>query len=148
MKSARAIAMDYLARREHARFELERKLGLKGFSSDEIADAIDELIADNLQSNERFTEQYITSHVHKGAGPMKITQGLLQCGIDECLIQRTMAAMEIDWHTRIHCVWQKKFTQPPATLSDKASQQRFLMQRGFELDQIQWLWRTLNEGAH
>lgn len=140
-KSARAVAMDYLARREHARAELERKLAQKDFSSDEILTALDGLAKDNLQSDERYVEHYVRAQVARGQGPLKISQILKQAGVSDSLIQSGLYGSEIDWSAVARIVWERKFGSPPADLADKAKQQRFMMQRGFTHDHIQSVYR-------
>lgn len=141
MRSARAVAMDYLARREHARAELERKLSQKDFSTDEIQTALDGLARDNLQSDVRFVEHYIRAQVNRGQGPLKLTQQLKQRGVSEQLISDGLYSAEIDWSLLAQDVWERKFGQAPESLAEKARQQRFLMQRGFSFDQIKLVFQ-------
>jgi regulatory protein len=70
--SVRNKAMDLLARREHSEHELRQKLKLREFDSDEITAAIDSLQRDNLLSDERFTESYVSQRFNAGFGPLKI----------------------------------------------------------------------------
>lgn len=140
MKSARAVAMDYLARREHSRAELKNKLSKKDFSEVEIEAALDGLQQENLQNDARFTEFYIYSHANQGNGPLKIKQGLLRSGVSDEVIEQLMQDAEVDWHACIKRVWVKKFAEYPSTMKEKARQQRFLQQRGFGFDLIQALF--------
>ena len=57
----RKKAMDLLARREHSRLELERKLTSRDYEAEEINATIEQLVADNLQSDSRFSEAYVQS---------------------------------------------------------------------------------------
>jgi regulatory protein len=141
MKSARAVAMDYLARREHARAELKSKLLQKSFEETEVEQALDQLQQENLQNDARFTEFYIYSHANQGRGPLKIRQGLQRSGVDELLIEQMMQDAEVDWQACVRRVWRKKFTNMPDSLKEKARQQRFLQQRGFGFDLIQAVFK-------
>ena len=60
---ARKKAMDYLARREHSRDELRRKMEKFGFDSDVSLDAIEQLRKDGLQSDHRFAEAFFQSRI-------------------------------------------------------------------------------------
>jgi len=55
-RSINEVAIGLLSRREHSILELKRKLGQKSFTEDEIEQAIQRLLDNNLLSEERFTE--------------------------------------------------------------------------------------------
>ena len=132
MKTPRVAAMDYLARREHTRVELQRKLRLKGYEQDEIDMALDKLIDQGLLSDRRFAEAFAGYRARSGRGPLKIEQELRQHGVDEPLIADVMQSLDVDWQVLARQVWHKKFGVLPQDLKEKAHQQRFMQQRGFE----------------
>ena len=134
MKTPRAAAMDYLARREHTRVELVRKLQQKGFELEEIDSALNKLIEQGLQSDRRFAEAFAEQRARNGHGPCKIEMELKQHGVSELLIHEVMQALAIDWQQTAKQVWLKKFGSPPQDLKEKARQQRFMQQRGFGWD--------------
>lgn len=138
-RTARMVAMDYLARREHTRIELGRKLKLKGFEAAEIDETLDRLQSQQLLSDERFAESFAEGRVKRGAGPLKIRIELAQHGVDESLIDEIMDELDVDWSEQARSVWQKKFAQPPANLAEKAKQQRFMQQRGFSSEHCSFL---------
>jgi regulatory protein len=59
-------AVELLARREHSRLELERKLATRGFPEAVIAPALDALEHSGLLVAARFTESFIRSRIAKG----------------------------------------------------------------------------------
>ncbi|MEX0617508.1 MAG: regulatory protein RecX [Pseudohongiellaceae bacterium] len=87
-QAARCAGMDFLARREHSRHELFLKLGRKfpAFEPDAINETLDQLIADKLLSNERFTTSYINSRKNKCYGYLYIRQALRDRRVPETLI--------------------------------------------------------------
>ena len=82
---ARHKAMDLLARREHTRKELTTKLATKGFQDDVIEQTINRLTEEGLQSDERFTEAFVTMRTKKGQGPLRILKELQERGVKSSL---------------------------------------------------------------
>lgn len=82
----RLRAMGLLARREHSHLELHRKLADR---FPEHVDLLDQVLVglqqDNLQSDERFAEAFVSSRVRKGQGPHRISMELQQRGLDQPL---------------------------------------------------------------
>ena len=134
---ARKKAMDLLARREHGRAELERKLTAAGFDADVAADALQQLADDGLQSDRRFVESFVQSRISQGKGPLRIHADLGQRGVAEGLVDAVLEEAGEDWFALASAARQKKFGRSrPADFRDKARQMRFLQYRGFEPDQI------------
>ena len=135
---ARKKAMDLLARREHSRAELERKLTAAGFDADVVADALQQLVDDGLQSDRRFVESFVQSRISQGKGPLRIHADLGQRGVAAGLVDAVLAEADEDWFALARNARQKKFGRSrPADFRDKARQMRFLQYRGFEPDQVQ-----------
>jgi regulatory protein len=135
---ARKKAMDYLARREHARGELLNKLARFGFEPDVAADAIEGLVEDGLQSDQRFAEAFVRSRISQGKGPGRIRADLKERGIAAALVDEALIESGQDWYELAREVRRKKFGAVcPADFKEKARQMRFLQSRGFQTDQIQ-----------
>jgi regulatory protein len=135
---ARKKAMDYLARREHSRDELCRKMGKVGFDPKVALDAIEQLQKDGLQSDLRFVEAFVQSRISQGKGPTRIQADLSQRGIGDSMMHETLGEVKQDWFALAREVRQKKFgCDVPNDFQEKARQMRFLQYRGFEPDQIQ-----------
>ncbi len=134
INDVRLQAMNLLARREHLRQELALKLG-KRFGSEaanDIAAVLDDLEAEGLQSDPRFTEAYIRQRISKGYGPDRIRQELRQKGVDSELLELALEDVDTDWVERAAEVRLKKFGKtPPPDFKEKARQMRFLNYRGF-----------------
>jgi regulatory protein len=135
---ARKKAMDYLARREHGRAELRNKLTKFGFDADISDAAIEGLINDGLQSDQRFAEAFIQSRINQGKGPTRIRADLSQRGISDNVIEDGLYEAAQDWRALARDTRVKKFgAQLPVDFKEKARQMRFLQYRGFEPDHIQ-----------
>ena len=130
--------MDLLARREHARGELERKLVAAGFDADVSADVLQRLADEGLQSDRRFVESFVQSRINQGKGPLRIHADLGQRGVPAALVGDVLDHIDEDWRALAREVRVKKFGRTqPADFKDKARQMRFLQYRGFEPDQIE-----------
>ncbi len=139
--SARNVAMDYLARRDHSKFELEQKLKLKGFDGDLIEEALNKLIDEKLLSDARFAQSYIHYRVSKGVGPVKIRHELKQKGINVDVIHQAEEQEAIDWYEMLITVAERKYgTNPVKDFKDKQKRSRFLQQRGFVMHDIMRLF--------
>ena len=135
---ARKKAMDYLARREHGRVELRNKLTKFGFDTDISDEAIEQLIDDGLQSDQRFAEAFIQSRINQGKGPTRIRVDLSQRGVSENVIDDGLNEAEQNWCALASEVRAKKFgAELSVDFKEKARQMRFLQYRGFEPGQIQ-----------
>ncbi len=131
-----------LARREHSRTELRRKLKPKGFDSACIEEVLQELAHEGLQSDHRYTESFLSSRINKGYGPVRIAMELRERGIDEELINKSIDNLDIDWMDTLHSVRQKKFGERlPGNYNAQAKESRFLQYRGFTVDQIKKLYK-------
>ena len=135
---ARKKAMDYLARREHSREELCRKMREAGFDANVAIDVIEDLRKEGLQSDRRFVDAFVQSRINQGKGPTVIRADLSQRGVREPVIHEVLLEVEQDWNELARQVRVKKFgEQTPKEFQEKTRQMRFLQYRGFEPDQIQ-----------
>ena len=131
----RERALGLLARREHSRFELARKLERAGFEEADIGALLDEFEQKNWLSDRRFAESWVADHRAK-AGSVKLAFELRQRGVAEDVIAAVLGEQRESELERAHEVWRKKFGVPPADAADKARQMRFLQSRGFVPDVI------------
>ena len=90
-------ALDLLARREHSRRELERKLGARGFADELIAPTLDGLEESGELASARFTASFIRARAGKGQGPARIRAELAERGIDREQAAEHFRAAAIDW---------------------------------------------------
>ena len=131
--------MRQLARREHSRVELVRKLSVD-FAAEAvlIERVLDQLVAEGLQSDTRFAEAFVASRIRRGQGPQRIRRELTERGIDVELIQHTLTTAEVDWCALALSVSTQKFGRKSAEdWPERARRARFLQYRGFGADEIQ-----------
>lgn len=133
--SLRSRAMRYLARREHSRAELKRKLSSHAEEGDDVEAVLDELAAKGWLSDARFAEQAIRSKARR-YGPMKLAHVLRAKGLDDDAIAAGFRAAGAEGEASLEAIWKRRFHAPPADDRERARQVRFLQGRGFGLEQV------------
>jgi regulatory protein len=130
-------ALELLARREHSRREITRKLLERGFPDDVIARVLDELARKGSLADARFTDSFVRSRIAKGQGPQRIRAELKRRGIADAAADQGLAAAEVDWLAAIRAVRAKRFGPGiPRDYAERARQARFLQYRGFDSAEI------------
>jgi len=129
----RARALRLLARREHTRQELERKLTPHAGSSEEVKDLLSGLKQKNQLSEERFAEERARQLARK-YGAARIRQDLKAKGVSEELIAR-FSSSENEMQ-KAKEILERKYRTPAATREEKAKRMRFLQSRGFSSEVI------------
>lgn len=133
----RLTAMNLLSYREYSRLELTEKLIAKFDEPSLIDKVIDQLVKENLQSDQRFSEAFIRSRVARGQGQVRIRMELCERGIDKEMANQTINQCEVDWFALVKEVTKIKYGEELAEDNrDKAKRIRFLQYRGFTYDQI------------
>lgn len=133
--SLRARALRLLARREHSRLELERKLAPHAESPGELVELLDELVQRGWLSEQRVIEQVVHARRAK-FGSRRIQQELADKGIDGDLIAAAVAQLRDGEIDAAMALWQKKFGSLPRNMAERARQIRFMQGRGFALEVI------------
>lgn len=133
--SLKARAMRLLARREHSRAELRRKLAPRVAEGDDLEAVLDELAQRGWLSDARYAEQSIRSKSRR-YGPLKMAHALRAKGVDEDTIAAGFRAAGADGHSNLEDVWKSRFKALPADERERGRQVRFLQGRGFPLEQV------------
>jgi len=128
-------ALSLLARREHSRVELARKLAPHAGEGDDLDALLDALSAKGWLSDARYAEQVIRSKARR-FGPLKLAYQLRTKGVDEDVIASGMRAAGLDGVSSIESVWKSRFRAVPADARERARQMRFLQGRGFAFEDI------------
>jgi len=131
----RERALRLLARREHSRAELARKLGQAGFVDGNVQSVLDEFETRGWLSDRRFAESYVADHRAR-AGSIKLAYDLRLRGVSDSIIKAVIGEDRDSELDRAREVWQKKFGAAPADTAEKARQIRFLQSRGFTSEAI------------
>ena len=131
----RARALRLLARREHSRQELARKLSFRAESAGALNALLDSLETKKQLSNERFASE--RAHVlSRRYGAARIRQDLKAKGIDRETIARISGEGELE---RARGILERKYRQPATSREEKAKRMRFLQSRGFSSEVIRSL---------
>jgi regulatory protein len=137
----KARALRYLARREHSRAELARKLLPFAESQQLLEGLLSELEGRKLLSNHRFAE--IRTHIlSRKYGAAKIRQDLKSKGVPDEIVDSVSAEGELE---RAREILQRKYKTPAANREEWAKRARFLQGRGFSNDTIYRLIRTSDD---
>ena len=138
LEQARATAMRLLARREHSRLELARKLRQRQLPGVVIDRVLDEFEAEAWLSDERFAEVYAEQRRGQGYGPVRILADLQQRGIRQ--LPPALRAMATDaWVEQAIRLRDRRFglTDLADDWAERARQARFLTQRGYTSEQVE-----------
>jgi regulatory protein len=144
--SLRDRALRLLARREHARGELEQRLLARGGDRAEVRALLDALVAEGLLSDTR----YARSLVNRKSGSLsrrRIVDTLKAAGVPREAIDGAVSEAGLDDAAALAALWQRRFGRPPADEREKARQVRFLQSRGFALSAILKLLRGASRDA-
>lgn len=133
--SLKVRALGYLARREHSRLELEKKLIPYASTAEELSSVLDSLEHSGLLSAGRLIEQVVQTR-RKRFGSRRIVQELKQKGINDELISEILPHLKDTELKTARGVWQKKFGSVPVDFKERAKQIRFLTGRGFSSEII------------
>ena len=139
--SLRERALRLLARREHSRAELARKLATHAESPESLDAVLDDLVARRLLSDERYAEMRLNVRAAR-FGNARLAQELKTQGVDGALVEAALSGCEEEL-ARARRVWQRKFgdREMPDDAAGRAKQMRFLMSRGFSGETIRRVLR-------
>ena len=146
-------AIRILAMRDHSEQELRRKLAAPVMSKngpealdvtpEEVDKVVEWCIENRYLDDERFVRQFIASRSRKGYGPARVRQELKQKGISRETIESAMRECVIDWAQLAKEQAQRKYGEPlPTVFAEKVKIQRFLLYRGYLMEDIQEIWRN------
>ncbi len=133
--SLRERALRLLARREHSRAELAKKLQVHSRPGDDLEALLDDLSRRKLLSDERYAESRVHALSRK-FGAARIAHELRSKGLDKGLAEKASSAARATEVERAREVWRRKFRLAPKTREERARQMRFLQSRGFSFDAI------------
>ena len=135
-ESLRARALRLLARREHSRAELARKLSVHAEDPGEVERVLDDFERRGWLSERRVVEQLV--HARRARyGARRIERDLRLKGVSEEAVSAALADLKGGEFEAAREVWRRKFGgREPRSPADRARQVRFLQGRGFELEVI------------
>ena len=132
----RERALKLLARREHSRAELTRKLSVHAEDPAEVERVLDDFERRGWLSERRVVEQLV--HARRSRyGARRIERDLLRKGVSEEAVAAALAGLKAGELEAAREVWRRKFRgRQPHGPADRARQVRFLQGRGFGLEVI------------
>src|SRR4051794_25213288 len=106
--SLRARALRLLARREHSRQELARKLSVHAEEGEDVDSLLDDLVKRGWLSDARFAEQSIRAKARR-FGPLKLAHQLRARGLDAETIAAGFRAAAADGVASMESIWRSRF---------------------------------------
>jgi regulatory protein len=131
----KARALRHLARREHSRKELARKLAPHAASAAALEQLLEALAAKQQLSDERYAELR-ARQLSRKYGAARIRLDLRAKGVAQELVERVCAAGELE---RAAAILQRKYRGAAGSREERARRMRFLQQRGFSHETIRKL---------
>ena len=125
--------MRLLARREHSRAELARKLAPHAGSAQELEALLDGLIEKKQLSDQRYASERARWLARK-YGPARIRRDLRAKGVAEELVADVCCSD--DELAQASLALRKKYRTEATTREERARRARFLQGRGFSYDAI------------
>ena len=130
----RERALNLLARREHSRAELARKLA-PHVEDEDLDSLLDDLEREKLLSNARYAE--MLAHARSGRhGSLRLKADLRDKGVPAEVMASTLAEARKHDLDAARAIWLKKFGEQPRDAAERAKQMRFLAGRGFPPDVV------------
>jgi len=135
----RALAM--LARREHTRAEMTRKLSPHSEYPEQVEQLLDALVARGWLSETRFAESRANALARK-FGSRKIEHDLRSRGVSAEVVEYAVKQARKQELDICRAAWQRKFGVLPQTAAERGRQMRFLAGRGFSAEAVRQVLKT------
>jgi regulatory protein len=133
--SLRERALSMLARREHTRAEMTRKLSPHSESPEQVEQLLDALVARGWLSEARFAESRANALARK-FGSRKIEHDLRSRGVSAEVVEHAVERARTQELDHCRAAWQRKFGVLPQTVAERGRQMRFLAGRGFSAEAV------------
>lgn len=139
----RERAMAMLARREHTRAEMTRKLGPHSESPEQIEQLLDALVGRGWLSDTRFAESRANTLARK-FGSLKIEHDLRSRGVSVEVLEQALQRARAQELENCRAAWQRKFGVLPQNAAERGRQMRFLAGRGFSAEAVRQVLKSLD----
>ncbi len=124
-----------LARREHTRAEMTRKLSRHSESPEQVQQLLDALAARGWLSETRFAESRANALARK-FGSRKIEHDLKSRGVSAEVVALAVERAQVQELDHCRTAWGKKFGVLPQNAAERGRQMRFLAGRGFSAEAV------------
>jgi len=139
----RARALRLLARREHSRAELARKLAAHADNREAMEAVLEALVAGKQLSDERYAEER-ARQLGRKFGAARIRHDLMAKGVDAGTAERLAGESAADDVERARAILARKYRLPVTAAAERAKRMRFLQQRGFSVEVIRKLLSSID----
>src|SRR5450756_587186 len=129
----RALAM--LARREHTRAEMMRKLSPHSESPEQVEQLLDALVARGWLSETRFAESRANALARK-FGSRKIEHDLRSRGVSAEAVEHAVEQARTQELENCRAAWQRKFGVLPQTAAERGRRESASAGRGFSAEAV------------
>jgi regulatory protein len=133
--SLRGRALAMLARREHTRAEMARKLAPHAESAEQVEPLLEALVARGWLSEARFAESRANTLAQK-FGSRKIEYDLRGRGVSADVLEQAVERALAQELENCRAVWRRKFGVLPEDAAERGRQVRFLAGRGFSAEAV------------
>lgn len=143
--SAKSYAIFFLAKREYSQKELYTKMKQKEYPEDEIQEALEWIIENNYQSDERYAIAK-TKYRANSDGNLKLKQALQEKGISESNIKTAISQIPIEKDRAIQVMEKfinNKHIEGLPDIKMKEKIYRHLLSRGFSYDSINYAYKEI-----
>ena len=133
-----------LARREHTRAEMRRKLSPHSESPEQVEQLLDALVARGWLSEARFAESRANALARK-FGSLKIEHDLSSRGVSAEVVEHAVEQARTQELDNCRTAWKRKFGVLPQNAAERGRQMRFLAGRGFSADAVRQVLKAGEE---
>ena len=137
-RSLLSRAVGLLARREHSRLELRRKLQ-RSLGPDETIDDVDRVL-DRLQQQDLLSDRRFAAALVRQRSPrygdLRLAHDLRDRGVGADEAHVALALVGGTEEERALAAWSRRFDALPTSADERGRQGRFLQARGFSMDAI------------
>ena len=135
MNSLEDVAIRLVARREHTRLELTKKLIVRGFERGDVDTLLNYFEEKGWLDERRYIDIFLRAKRCR-YGSLKLIRELEVRGISRDLIEEVRPGIQSGELDAAQGVWQKRFGVQPKNSTELAKQIRFMQSRGFEQEVI------------
>ena len=135
MNSLEDVAISLVARREHTRLELTKKLIVRGFERGDVDTLLNDFEEKGWLDERRYIDIFLRAKRCR-YGSLKLIRELEVRGISRDLIEEVRPGIQSGELDAAQGVWQKRFGVQPKNSTELAKQIRFMQSRGFEQEVI------------
>jgi regulatory protein len=136
--SARTAALSLLARRDYTSAELSTRLIDRGYTAEEVAEALNYLAANGSVNDARVAAAHVKTATRvKGRGRLRVKGELMARGLSRQAIDDALSAVETsdERDALIRILKRKRYPEQP-TLAERQRMYQHLLRRGFSGDLI------------